>query len=57
MGSYQIVQLNGSHTLVHPRDDLLGDAGSVDMFRVQSITQARDTSCDFVELNPFLATV
>ena len=43
--------------MVDTRDDLLGDCCSIDMFGIESITQSRDTSCDFVELNALLAPV
>lgn len=40
MEAYKIIQLNGRHTLVHPRYDLLCDTGSINMLCVKAITQS-----------------
>ena len=54
---YKVVQLNGGDALVNTRDDLLRNSSSVDMVGVQAITQARNASCDLVELYALLAIV
>jgi hypothetical protein len=55
--SYQIVELDGSNTLVDSRDDLHCDSGGVDMLRVKAVTQSRHTGCDLVECNTLLAPI
>jgi hypothetical protein len=55
--TYQVVELDGSDAMVHARDDLLGDGRSVNVVRVQPVTEPRDTSSDLVELDAFLAAV
>lgn len=58
MGSaYQVVQLDGSDTLVDTRDNLLGDSGSIDMLRVEAVTEPRHTGSDLIELHAFFASV
>lgn len=54
---YQVIQLDGVDTLVDTRDDLLGDSSSIDMFRVEAVTQPRHTGSDLVELHAFFASV
>jgi hypothetical protein len=55
--AYQVVQLDGAHTLVDTRDNLLGDSSCIDVFGVEPVTQPRDTSSDLVELHAFLAPI
>ena len=55
--SYQVIQLDGAHTLIDTRDDLLGDSSSIDMLRVEAVTQSRDTGSDLVELDAFFASI
>lgn len=55
--SYQIVKLYCGNSLVDTRDNLLCDRSCVNMVCIEAITQSRDTSCDFVELNALLAAV
>ena len=55
--TYQIVKLYSGDALVHARDDLLGDGSSVDVVRVEAITQPGDASSDLVELNALLASI
>jgi hypothetical protein len=57
VGSYQIVKLNGVHTLVDTRDDFLGDGSSIDVLRVEAVTQSRNTGSDLIELHAFLASI
>lgn len=55
--TYQIVQLDGAHTLVDTRDNLLCDGSSIDVLGVEAVTQPRDTGSDLVELNAFFASI
>ena len=55
--TYQIVELDCGDTLVYAIDHLHGDGSRVDMLRVKAITEPRDTSCDLVELDAFLAAI
>ena len=55
--AYQIVQFHRRDALVDTRDDFLGNGCCVDMLRVQAITKAGNTGCDFVELDSLLAIV
>lgn len=55
--TYQVVELNGSHTLVDAVDDLHGDGGRIDVLWVEAITESRDTGCDLVELDALLAAI
>jgi hypothetical protein len=55
--AYEIIQLDSSHALVDAVDDLHGDGGSVDVLRVQAITEPGHSSCDLVELHAFLAAI
>ena len=57
ISTYQVVEFDGGDTLVDTRDDLLGDSSSVDMLRVESITEPRHTSGNLVELHAFFASV
>lgn len=57
VGSYQVVQLNGVHTLVDTRDDFLGDSSSIDVLGVEAVTQSRNTGSDLIELHAFLASI
>lgn len=54
---YQVIELNGVDTLVDTRDDFLGNGGSIDVLRVQAVTQPRHTGSDLVELHAFFASV
>jgi hypothetical protein len=55
--TYQIIKLYSGDALVHTRDDLLGDGSSIDVIRVEAITQPRNTSCDLIELDTLLASI
>jgi hypothetical protein len=55
--AYQVVELDGGDALVHTRDDLLCDSGGIDMVRVKTVTQSRNSSCDFVELDTLFASI
>lgn len=55
--AYQVIELDGGNTLVDTRDDLHGDGSSVDMVRIEAVTQPGDTSCDLVELNTLLTSI
>lgn len=55
--TYQIIKFNCRYTLVYAIDDLQSDSSGINMIRVQAITQSRDTSCDLIELNAFLAPI
>jgi hypothetical protein len=55
--TYQVVQLDCGDTLVHARNDFLGDSSGVNVIRVQAITQPGDTGCDLVELHAFFASI
>ena len=55
--TYEVIKLDCGYTLVDTRDDFLCDCCSVNMVGVEAITQSRNTSCDFVELDTLLATV
>jgi hypothetical protein len=54
---YQIIELYRRDTLVDTRDDLLGNSRGVNMIGVEAVTQPRNTGCDLVELNAFLAPI
>jgi hypothetical protein len=53
----QVVELDGSDTLVHSRDDFLGNRGGIDMFAIKTVTETRNSGSDLVELNALLASV
>ena len=55
--TYEIVELNGSHTLVDPRDDFLGNGSGVDVLWVKAIAETRNSSCNLVELDTFFSTI
>ena len=55
--TYQIVELDGVNTLVDACNDLHGNGCRIDMVWVKTVTQSRDTCCDLVELNAFLAPI
>jgi hypothetical protein len=55
--TYQIIKLYSGDALVHARDDLLGDGSSIDVIRVEAITQPGNTSCDLIELDTLLASI
>ena len=54
---YQIVELDSGNTLVDTCNNLHGDGGGVDMVRVKTVTQPRDTGSDLVECNTLLAPI
>jgi hypothetical protein len=56
-GTDEIVKLDCRDTTVYTVDDLLCDHDGVDMVHVKTITQSRDTRCDLVELDAFLASI
>jgi hypothetical protein len=53
----QVIEFNGSDTLIHAGDDLLCNGCCIDMLRVEAITQSGDASSDLVELHAFLAAI
>lgn len=55
--TYQVVQFNGTNTLVDTRNDLLCDSSSIDMLGVKAVTKSRDTRSDLVELYALFASV
>lgn len=55
--AHQVVQLDGGNALVNTRDDLLCDSSRIDMVRIKTIAQSRDTRSDFVELDAFCPAV
>jgi len=55
--AYQVVELDGSDTLVDTGNDLHGDCSGIDVLWVKAITEPRDTSCDLVELHTLLAAI
>ena len=55
--AYQIVKLDGRYALVDTRDDLLRDGSSVNVFGIQAIAQAGNTSSDLIELYPLFTVV
>jgi hypothetical protein len=57
VGTDEIIELDSRDTLIYTRDDLLGDGSRIDMVGIEAIAQPRDSGCDFVELNAFLASV
>lgn len=54
---YQIVKLYGGDALVYTGDDLLGDGSSINVIRVEAITQSGYTSRDFIELDALFASI
>lgn len=55
--THEIVKFNCCNALVYTRDDFLCDGSSIDMFRIQSITQPRYSGSDLVELDAFFTSV
>ena len=55
--AYKIIKLDRGDSLVNTRDDLLSDSSWIDMFGVESITETRDTSGNFIKLNAFFAII
>lgn len=53
----QVIELDGVDALVDTSNDLHGDSSSVDMVRIEAVTQPRHTGCDLVELDTLLASV
>ena len=50
-------RLIGGDTLVDTRNHFLGDSCCINVFRIKTIAQSRDTCCDLVELNAFFASI
>jgi hypothetical protein len=55
--AYQVIKFYRCDTLVDTGDDLLSNCSGVDMLGVEAVTQSRNTSCDLVKLNAFLASI
>lgn len=55
--TYQIIKFYRCDPLVDTRYDFLSDGSSIDVFWIESITEAGDASCDLVELNALLASI
>lgn len=57
LSTNQVIQLNSSNPLVHPRNNLLSDGCSIYMLAVQPVTKTGNTGSDLIELNTFLAAI
>ncbi|KAH0357813.1 hypothetical protein KCU83_g235, partial [Aureobasidium melanogenum] len=53
----QVIELDGVDALVDTSNHLHGDSSSVNMVRIEAVTQPRDAGCDLVELDTLLASV
>lgn len=55
--TYQVVELDGGHAVVHTRDDLHCNGSGVDMLRIQAVAQPRYAGSDLIELNALFASI